>query len=475
MANDVTEYGRKKVTWPDLASDPGQTLHNQVTGSVANISNQLSKHWSGLVSIAAGQANSVTDQIIIKGDYLYNDDGSADNTEQWDYWHGTYQRGGNNSIVSDSEFMYYDGDTQTLYTNVDSAPQDFGNQQGSISGPPVWYYAPRYSDNPEIYGYDEGNRDGWNIIVYYWWSFTNEGDPNFDQPLYGCEGWSMNYTYDDPTDPNNPISSFASSDYPDYGTPFYTQTETIIDGKSSPDLSALNSEYNGIDYSQPFITYGSILVVENFVHNLDTPLAQLRYFVKKDGAFLPKVDVDDYFDIQEVDNNTISLSPIDGSACDVELYVEPNMYVETAHFADYFFFERKDCYMAFEDVYDPATPKFGINSMRITFRRINNTVFWSTTSQFYMRTVDNEWNYAECNLNTNNINANDQEKLPQELRTTLNAQEGICGYANIKGYIFSFKMQPALFTIYCRRIVPLMGSESDQTGWSGLSGHYMIN
>ena len=472
MANDVTEYGRKKVTWPDLASDPGQTLHDQVTGSVANISNQLSKHWSGDVSIAAGQTD-IPDIIVIKGDYFYYDDGTADST-YWDVWQGTYVKGGDNSVTPNSEYMYYDLDTDTVYAGTDDIPQDFGNG-ASISAPPVWFYAPRYYDDPEQYGYGPDNQNGWNIIVYFWWSFTNEGDPNFDNPPYGAEGWYQAYTNDDPTD-NTSFITNLNADYPENGeSPFYCKSEITRNGQAYPNLNNMDNNYNGIDYSRPFVTYGSNLTVENFVHNLDTPLSQLRYYVKKDGAFLTKNATDAYFDIQEVDSNTISLAPKDGNSCTVQLYVEPNMYVEPAHFPTYFFYEVKDAIMNFTDDFDDGTPLFDINSMKITFRRINNIVFWSTTSTFYMKAVTNTWNYAECNLTTNYIDANSNTLFPDELKTTLNAQEGVCGFANLRGYIFSFRMEPGAFKIYVQQTGTDNSTPSDQTGWSGLSGHYMID
>lgn len=59
MANNVTEYGRQKVSWPDLGSSPGVTLHGQITSSIANLSNSITGKWAGVISFAIGQTIQV--------------------------------------------------------------------------------------------------------------------------------------------------------------------------------------------------------------------------------------------------------------------------------------------------------------------------------------------------------------------------------------------------------------------------------
>lgn len=60
MANLTSPYGRQLVAWPDLGSDPGTTLHSQITGAITVLSNQLNSKWSGVLTLSA----SATAQII---------------------------------------------------------------------------------------------------------------------------------------------------------------------------------------------------------------------------------------------------------------------------------------------------------------------------------------------------------------------------------------------------------------------------
>lgn len=55
MPQTVTEYGRQKITWPDLGYDGGANLHSAITGSVARISNQISRYWSGVQTLTVNQ------------------------------------------------------------------------------------------------------------------------------------------------------------------------------------------------------------------------------------------------------------------------------------------------------------------------------------------------------------------------------------------------------------------------------------
>lgn len=60
MPNPTSPYGRQDVAWPDLGSDPGSTLHGQITGAIAYLSNNITARWSGSLTLAA----SATAQII---------------------------------------------------------------------------------------------------------------------------------------------------------------------------------------------------------------------------------------------------------------------------------------------------------------------------------------------------------------------------------------------------------------------------
>lgn len=60
MPNPTTQYGRQDVAWPDLRSDPGSTLHGQITAAIAYLSNNITARWSGSLTLSA----SSTAQII---------------------------------------------------------------------------------------------------------------------------------------------------------------------------------------------------------------------------------------------------------------------------------------------------------------------------------------------------------------------------------------------------------------------------
>lgn len=60
MPNPTSPYGRQDLAWPDLGSDPGSTLHGQITAAVAYLSNNITARWSGSLTLAA----SSTAQII---------------------------------------------------------------------------------------------------------------------------------------------------------------------------------------------------------------------------------------------------------------------------------------------------------------------------------------------------------------------------------------------------------------------------
>lgn len=64
MANLTSPYGRQDVAWPDLGSDPGVTLHSQITSAIAYLSNNVTARWSGSLTLGA----SATAQIEHKFD-----------------------------------------------------------------------------------------------------------------------------------------------------------------------------------------------------------------------------------------------------------------------------------------------------------------------------------------------------------------------------------------------------------------------
>ena len=53
MPNPTTAYGRQQLDWPDLGSDPGSTLHTQITTAIGILSNQVNSRWSGVQTLAA--------------------------------------------------------------------------------------------------------------------------------------------------------------------------------------------------------------------------------------------------------------------------------------------------------------------------------------------------------------------------------------------------------------------------------------
>lgn len=52
MANPTSQYGRQDIAWPDLGSDPGSTLHGQITSAIAVLSNNITARWSGVQTLA---------------------------------------------------------------------------------------------------------------------------------------------------------------------------------------------------------------------------------------------------------------------------------------------------------------------------------------------------------------------------------------------------------------------------------------
>jgi hypothetical protein len=53
MPNTTQPYGRQQVGWPDLGSDPGSTLHDQITTAIEILSDQVNSKWSGEQTLAA--------------------------------------------------------------------------------------------------------------------------------------------------------------------------------------------------------------------------------------------------------------------------------------------------------------------------------------------------------------------------------------------------------------------------------------
>ena len=64
MPNPTTAYGRQDVAWPDLGSDPGTTLWNQITTAIGFLSNNVTARWSGVFNLSA----SGTAQIVHRFD-----------------------------------------------------------------------------------------------------------------------------------------------------------------------------------------------------------------------------------------------------------------------------------------------------------------------------------------------------------------------------------------------------------------------
>jgi sugar lactone lactonase YvrE len=52
MPQNTTPYGRQDVAWPDLGSDPGSTLHGQITSAIGFLSNNVTARWSGELNLA---------------------------------------------------------------------------------------------------------------------------------------------------------------------------------------------------------------------------------------------------------------------------------------------------------------------------------------------------------------------------------------------------------------------------------------
>ena len=53
MANPTSAYGRQQLDWPDLGSDPGLTLHTQITTAIEILSDQVNSRWSGVQTLSA--------------------------------------------------------------------------------------------------------------------------------------------------------------------------------------------------------------------------------------------------------------------------------------------------------------------------------------------------------------------------------------------------------------------------------------
>jgi|GEM_PF-6681617 len=64
MPNPTSPYGRQDLAWPDLGSDPGSTLHSQITQSIAFLSSNVTARWSGVFNLTA----SSTAQIVHRFD-----------------------------------------------------------------------------------------------------------------------------------------------------------------------------------------------------------------------------------------------------------------------------------------------------------------------------------------------------------------------------------------------------------------------
>lgn len=53
MPNPTSPYGRQDLAWPDLGSDPGSTLHGQITTAIGFLSNNITARWSGSLTLAS--------------------------------------------------------------------------------------------------------------------------------------------------------------------------------------------------------------------------------------------------------------------------------------------------------------------------------------------------------------------------------------------------------------------------------------
>lgn len=51
MPQTSTEYGRQKISWPDLGHDGGVNLHSKIVGSITRVSDQLNRYWSGVQTL----------------------------------------------------------------------------------------------------------------------------------------------------------------------------------------------------------------------------------------------------------------------------------------------------------------------------------------------------------------------------------------------------------------------------------------
>jgi len=59
MPQTTTLYGRQDVAWPDLGSDPGSTLHGQITSAIGFLSNNVTARWSGSLTLAASATSDI--------------------------------------------------------------------------------------------------------------------------------------------------------------------------------------------------------------------------------------------------------------------------------------------------------------------------------------------------------------------------------------------------------------------------------
>jgi hypothetical protein len=56
MPTTTTNYGRQNISWPDLGYDSGAGLHASIVGSLATLSNQISRYWSGSQALVAAES-----------------------------------------------------------------------------------------------------------------------------------------------------------------------------------------------------------------------------------------------------------------------------------------------------------------------------------------------------------------------------------------------------------------------------------
>jgi hypothetical protein len=59
MPNPTSPYGRQQLDWPDLGSDPGSTLHTQITTAIGILSNQVNSRWSGEQTLSDGSTYDI--------------------------------------------------------------------------------------------------------------------------------------------------------------------------------------------------------------------------------------------------------------------------------------------------------------------------------------------------------------------------------------------------------------------------------